>query len=85
VDALPGVALTQPPAGGLTAWARLPEGASSAELAQAAPRHGLRLLPGGRFSPDGTLDRFLRLPFTLPADALRRAGERLGDLLATAC
>jgi DNA-binding transcriptional MocR family regulator len=82
LDALPGVRLVQVPAGGLTTWVELPPGVSSADLAQAAPGHGLSLLPGGRFSPDGTLDRFLRVPYGLPSESLRAAGERLGDLLA---
>lgn len=84
LDALPGVRLVQVPAGGLTGWAELPPGVSSADLTLAAPRHGLRLLAGGRFSPDGTLDRFLRVPYGLPSESLEAAGERLGDLLEAA-
>ncbi|MGH3397842.1 MAG: hypothetical protein ACRDPO_24450, partial [Streptosporangiaceae bacterium] len=62
-------------------WVELPPGFSSADLTQAAPGHGLSLLPGGRFSPDGTLDRFLRIPYGLPSESLRAAGARLGHLL----
>jgi DNA-binding transcriptional MocR family regulator len=81
LDTLPGTRLPRIPAGGLSTWIELPPGMSSAALAQAAPRHGLRLLPGGRFSPDGTLDRFLRLPYGLPSESLLHAGRRLHDLL----
>jgi DNA-binding transcriptional MocR family regulator len=81
LEHVPGVRLTQVPAGGLTTWIELPRGASSAELVRGAPGHGLRLLTGGRFSPDGTLDRFLRVPYGLPGDALQAAGERLGELI----
>lgn len=78
---LPGTRLHHVPVGGLSAWVELPPGTSSAALAQAAPRHGLRLLPGSRFSPDGTLDRFLRFPYGLSSECLRQAGQRLHELL----
>ena len=35
---------------------------------------GLRLTPGPRFTLDGTADRWVRLPFTLPC-------ERIGDVV----
>ncbi len=53
------------PSAGLSLWAELPAPASS-RLAAAAERHGLRLAAGPRFGVDGTLERFIRLPFTLP-------------------
>ncbi len=81
LDQIPGVRLTQAPAGGLTTWVELPPGTSSADATRAATVHGLRLLPGGGFSPDGTLDRFLRVPFSLPEASLHEAGHRLGELL----
>jgi hypothetical protein len=44
--------------------------------------------PGPRFGAAGLLDRYLRLPFTLPPDQLRRAVEILaseaGDALVVA-
>jgi DNA-binding transcriptional MocR family regulator len=64
------------PAGGLSAWVTLDAPISTA-LADAAERHRLRLVPGPRFGIDGTLERFLRLPFTLPIDTLEEAVERL--------
>jgi DNA-binding transcriptional MocR family regulator len=64
------------PQGGLTLWAELDAPVSSA-LARSAEAHGLRLAPGPRFGIDGTLERFLRLPFTLPADQLVDAAERI--------
>ena len=53
------------PRGGVTLWVELDAPVSSA-LARAAERFGVRLAPGPRFGVDGTLERFLRLPFTLP-------------------
>jgi DNA-binding transcriptional MocR family regulator len=64
------------PAGGLTLWAELDAPVSSA-LARSAEARGVRLAPGPRFGLDGTLERFLRLPFTLPADQLVDATERI--------
>jgi bifunctional pyridoxal-dependent enzyme with beta-cystathionase and maltose regulon repressor activities len=44
----------------------------------------VRLAPGPRFGVDGTLERFLRLPFTLPesdlADAVKRIAAARRDL-----
>lgn len=64
------------PAGGLTLWAELDAPVSSA-LSRSAEAHGVRLAPGPRFGVDGTLERFLRLPFTLPAEQLADATERI--------
>ena len=64
------------PAGGSSLWARLPEPVST-DLAAAAQRHGVRLVPGPAFGVDGTLERFVRLPFTLPPETLRTAAGRL--------
>ncbi|NNC13738.1 PLP-dependent aminotransferase family protein [Planctomonas sp. JC2975] len=84
LESLPQLRLTQEPLGGLSAWLELSGQMSSATFARHAPQLGLRLLPGGRFSADGTLDRYLRLPFSLPQDTLVEAGRRLGDLLQVA-
>jgi DNA-binding transcriptional MocR family regulator len=71
------------PAGGVCLWAELDAPVSTA-LAQAALAHGVRVAPGPRFGVDGTLERFLRLPYTLPADdlvdAVRRLAAATGDL-----
>jgi DNA-binding transcriptional MocR family regulator len=60
------------PAGGLTLWLELPE-PSSTRLAVQAAEHGVQLTPGPRFGAAGLLERYLRLPFTLPPDQLVRA------------
>ncbi|MDG4799652.1 PLP-dependent aminotransferase family protein [Micromonospora sp. WMMD980] len=64
------------PRGGVTLWAEL-DGPISSALARAAEEVGVRLAPGPRFGLDGTLERFLRLPFTLPAAELAEAVGRL--------
>lgn len=67
-----------PPAGGLALWCELPEPVSTA-VAAAAARHGLLLAPGPSFTIDGTHERFLRLPYTHPAEVMASVGERLAD------
>ncbi|SCL15938.1 DNA-binding transcriptional regulator, MocR family, contains an aminotransferase domain [Micromonospora nigra] len=64
------------PRGGVTLWAEL-DGPISSALARAAEEAGVRLAPGPRFGLDGTLERFLRLPFTLPATDLVEAVARI--------
>lgn len=65
-----------PGKGGLSLWVRLPAPMSSA-LSAAASRMGLEIPPGPRFGVDGTLERFIRVPFTLPDDQLTEAIELL--------
>jgi DNA-binding transcriptional MocR family regulator len=60
------------PAGGQVLWCRLPHPSSSA-LSVAAAELGVRVTPGSRFAVDGTLDGWLRLPFTRPVEELERA------------
>ncbi|MBE1492325.1 MocR-like transcription factor YczR [Plantactinospora soyae] len=64
------------PLGGVTLWAEL-DGPIASALARAAEEVGVRLAPGPRFGLDGTLERFLRLPFTLPATELTEAVRRI--------
>ncbi|RKN18789.1 PLP-dependent aminotransferase family protein [Micromonospora musae] len=64
------------PRGGVTLWLEL-DGPISSALARAAEEVGVRLAPGPRFGLDGTLERFLRLPFTLPAAELVDAVGRI--------
>ncbi|BBH66980.1 GntR family transcriptional regulator [Actinoplanes sp. OR16] len=64
------------PAGGVTLWAEL-DGPISSALSRAAEDLGVRLAPGPRFGLDGTLERFLRLPFTLAADDLIESVRRI--------
>ncbi|MBO3737192.1 MocR-like transcription factor YczR [Actinoplanes flavus] len=67
------------PTGGVTLWAEL-DGPISSALSRAAEDVGVRLAPGPRFGLDGTLERFLRLPFTLPADDLVEAVRRIASV-----
>jgi DNA-binding transcriptional MocR family regulator len=67
------------PAGGVMLWAEL-DGPISSALARAAEDVGVRLAPGPRFGLDGTLERFIRLPFALPADDLREAVRRIASV-----
>jgi DNA-binding transcriptional MocR family regulator len=62
--------------GGMALWVQLPSPMSSA-LSAAASRLGLDLPPGPRFGVDGTLERFVRIPYTLPEDQLAEAVELL--------
>ena len=63
------------PGGGWSLWAELPE-PTSGRLATLALEEGVRLAPGARFGAPGVLDRFVRVPYSLPAktliDAVRR-------------
>lgn len=61
-----------PGRGGLSLWVRLPAPMSTA-LAASASRLGLDLPAGPRFGVDGTLERFVRLPYGLPEPALTEA------------
>ncbi len=70
------------PAGGVSLWAELDAPVSTA-LANAALAHGVRVAPGPRFGVDGTLERFVRLPFTLPTSELREAVRRLATAAGT--
>ncbi|MEH1016688.1 PLP-dependent aminotransferase family protein [Micromonospora sp. CPCC 206060] len=67
------------PRGGVTLWAEL-DGPISSALSRAAEEVGVRLAPGPRFGLDGTLERFLRLPFTLPAPELVDAVGRIASV-----
>ncbi len=60
----------------MSLWAELdaPLGTS---LSLAAAQHGVQLVPGSRFGVDGTLERFLRIPFALPTEQLTEGVRRL--------
>jgi DNA-binding transcriptional MocR family regulator len=77
-EALPDWRVTVP-RGGVTLWAEL-DGPVSSALSRAAEEVGVRLAPGPRFGLDGTLERFLRLPFTLPAADLTEAVGRIASV-----
>ena len=61
-----------PSKGGMSLWVRLPAPMSTA-LSAAASRLGLEIPPGPRFGVDGTLERFIRVPYTLPDEQLTEA------------
>jgi DNA-binding transcriptional MocR family regulator len=62
--------------GGMSLWVRLPAPMSTA-LSASASRLGLDLPAGPRFGVDGTLERFVRIPYALPEDRLVEAVELL--------
>ena len=64
------------PPGGLCLWVELDAPRSTA-LAALADRHGVRLGAGPRFGVDGAFERFVRIPYSLPADVLVDAVGRL--------
>ncbi len=67
------------PQGGTSLWVRLP-GPFATELALMAPSVGVRIAPGPRFGPDGTMASYLRLPFTSSPDRLITAVTRLATV-----
>ncbi|MDQ1710259.1 MAG: hypothetical protein QOG49_1644 [Frankiaceae bacterium] len=73
------------PVGGLSLWVELPVPVSTA-LSQAAMPLGVLVIAGPRFAADGTLERFLRLPYALPeadlTDAVRRLARASEDMRA---
>jgi DNA-binding transcriptional MocR family regulator len=72
---LPGWVPTRP-RGGCSVWVRLP-GPIATELARQAPAVGVRVVPGPRFGPDGSMDSYLRLPFTAAPEVLAASAPRL--------
>jgi DNA-binding transcriptional MocR family regulator len=67
------------PQGGLSLWAELPAPLST-PLCLLAAQAGVIVVPGSRFGIDGTLERFLRLPYSLPAERLLEAVRRLAGV-----
>ncbi|MCF6386934.1 PLP-dependent aminotransferase family protein [Mycobacterium sp. MBM] len=63
-----------PGRGGMSLWVQLPAPMSTA-LSAAASRLGLDLPAGPRFGVDGTLERFVRVPYALPEPQLEAAVE----------
>ena len=61
-----------PGRGGMSLWVQLPAPMSTA-LSAAASRLGLDLPAGPRFGVDGTLERFIRVPYALPEPQLDEA------------
>jgi DNA-binding transcriptional MocR family regulator len=69
------------PTGGLALWCQLP-GAFGTALATEAERRGVIIAPGPVFAAEGGLDRFVRIPWTRPADELVEAVRRTADAWA---
>jgi DNA-binding transcriptional MocR family regulator len=69
------------PAGGQVLWCELPTPSSGA-LAAAAAERGLRITPGSRFAADGTLESWLRLPFSRTVEDLETAVGELAQAWA---
>ena len=67
------------PQGGLSMWAEL-DAPLSTPLSMLAAQAGVVLVPGSRFGVDGTLERFLRLPFSLPVDRIDEAVRRIASV-----
>lgn len=72
----------QPPEGGPSLWAEL-DAPLSTPLSVLAQQAGVQLVPGLRFGADGTLERYLRLPYTQSAEVLERAVTRVRGVWAT--
>lgn len=62
--------------GGIVAWVGLGAPLSS-QLALAARNEGLVIGAGPRFGLDGVFERFLRIPFGMPADQIDRGVDAL--------
>jgi DNA-binding transcriptional MocR family regulator len=59
-------------AGGMSIWVEL-DAPLATPLTLLAAQAGVQLVPGARFGVDGTLERFLRVPYALPPDELDEA------------
>lgn len=66
------------PRGGGTLWIRL-DGGGATPLAEAAAHHGVRLAPGPWFGVEGTLEGYLRLPYTQPPQVLVEGVEKIAE------
>jgi DNA-binding transcriptional MocR family regulator len=64
------------PRGGISMWIEL-DAPLSTPLTLLAAQAGVIVVPGSRFGVDGTLERFLRVPFALPEAELDEAVRRL--------
>jgi DNA-binding transcriptional MocR family regulator len=66
------------PAGGLTLWCELPVARGDA-LSRAGETVGVRLARGTQFGVGGGMDRFVRVPYTVPVDECDDVGRRLAE------
>ena len=70
------------PRGGFFSWVTLPNGEDAADLARRAAEHGVGIVPGEPFFPDGRGADNIRLSFSMVDEALIDEGvERLAGLL----
>ncbi|TFV57687.1 aminotransferase class I/II-fold pyridoxal phosphate-dependent enzyme, partial [Mycobacterium sp. PS03-16] len=69
------------PDGGLSMWVQLDRPASSA-LTSICRARGMSLIAGPKFSVDGSLERFLRIPFTSAVEDLEAGVELLAEAWA---
>ena len=69
------------PDGGLSTWVRLDAPAATA-LTHLLEQRGILITPGSRFTVDASLERYLRIPFALPAEVLVEAVGRLAQAWA---
>jgi DNA-binding transcriptional MocR family regulator len=67
------------PKGGLSLWVEL-DAPLATPLTMLAAHAGVVAVPGARFGVDGTFERFLRLPFSLPPARLDEAVRRLAGV-----
>ncbi|SDH87999.1 DNA-binding transcriptional regulator, MocR family, contains an aminotransferase domain [Sinosporangium album] len=72
---LPSWTYTMPHGGGVV-WARLP-GPTATPLAEAAASRGVRLAPGPWFGVDGTLEAYVRMPYTQSPQVVTEAVRRV--------
>jgi DNA-binding transcriptional MocR family regulator len=70
------------PTGGLALWCELPEPIATAVTTE-AEQHGVIVAPGPVFATEGGLDRYLRIPWTRPADELAAAVDVLAEAWST--
>jgi DNA-binding transcriptional MocR family regulator len=64
------------PDGGMSLWVKLP-GIDTHQLAQAALRHHVTIVPGNLFSADESHTEFFRIPFLLDIESLRTGVDHL--------
>jgi 2-aminoadipate transaminase len=70
------------PRGGFFSWLTLPDGGDAADLARRAVEHGVAIVPGSLFFPNGRGSDNVRLSFSLVDEAVIDDGiERLASLV----
>ena len=74
------------PEGGMFVWVTLPEGVDGAELLERSLREErIGFVPGGAFSPNGSVRNTIRLNYSLaPEDVIAEGVARLGALASRA-